>query len=335
MDPRQLSPEQRLTLSLGDSDVTSDVVVLRRSEVGQGKGLLLSAVSFASLIAQGAVDVRPMEVPTAAAVGLELQEVPMHRGLIVASHAGERVEGRSLQGRATTSTTLQDGSLVILLEEDDVYVATTTSGTIAFGIDNGQLVVTGESLGVAPLAELAGDPAWVALATEDWLKETVDSHLARRTTWGNVSAAALLSRVSGISADPDVVDERVAQPRRWARSWSVEERRTVEDLAVARVDRLMAELDSLEEALHQGQLDHASVDRVEALCLERATLQGVATLLWEANGLGRLPDALAALDERGEEVAPLFPIIDEASDLLQAAAAMDHDAWWTQPLLGS
>jgi hypothetical protein len=334
MDPRQLSPQQRLTLSLGDIDVTADVVVLRRSEVGQGKGLL-SAVGFASLIGQGAVDVRPMEAPTAAAVDLELQEVPTHGGIIVASRTGERVEGRSLQGRTAQSTALEDGSLVILLEEDDVYVATTASGTIAFGIDNGELIVTVESLGVPPLAELAGDTAWVTLAREDWLKETVDSHLARGTTWGNISAGALLSRVSGMSSDPDVVDERVAQPRRWARSWSMEERRTVEDLAVARVDRLMAELDNLEEALHQGPLDHALVDRIEALCLERETLQGVATLLWEASTLGRLPDALAALDEQGEDVAPLFPIIDEPSELLRAAAALAPDAWWTQPLLGS
>ena len=334
MDPRHLSPEQRRVLDLDAPDATADVVRLPSDQTAHGKSTL-TVLALVQLLGQGEVDARTLESPSAAAAGFEVQHLPAHRGLVIVSTAGHDVKVRSLNGVGERAARLADGSAVVQLADDDVYVATAPNGGITFGVTEGALVVVSSSLGVEGIVRLHGDRGWIALAAEDWLKDVVDAHLTRETTWGSVTAAALLSRISAISADPERVDERVAQPRRWARSWSAAEQRSVTDLAVARVDRLLSDLERLERSLSEDALNDEIVDVVEDVCTQREVLQGVAALLWEAGALGRLPDALAVLDERGDAIAALLPVIADPSDLLEAAAALDADAWWTRPLVGA
>lgn len=185
---------------------------------------------------------------------------------------------------------------------------------------------------IEELANIEIPERLLALAGEGWLGEAVEGYLARNTTWGNVCAIALLARGAIVDTDPAVVDDRIAVPLRTARTWSPEQRRTVHDLAIARVVHVLEELHELIDNAVVEEVDEPALARIDRVCRAREELAAVNSLLVEAGSADRLTAALAMLDERGEDVAAGFPLLDadDVDDVVAAGATLTPDEWWTR-----
>jgi hypothetical protein len=337
MDPRHLDPEQ-LRVLVDGSLGAPDVVTLSPSQAAEGSAAL-KLVAIVAAITSG--DFRVAEAVKARAfndAGVMLEHLPDQRAFMTTSLVdGGHIAVRSRQ--STETHVLDNGSVVVPVREDDVYVVDGPSGSVVFGVDRGMLVVVAPANVVDPLVDVAAEAGLHALAGQGWLGDAVAGYLARGTTWGNVCAMAVLGRGALVDSDPAVVDERIAAPLRAARAWSQQQRRTVHDLAIARVAHVVEELDELNDALEQAagaDVDDDLLARTDRICRAREELAAVHLMLIEAGAADRLPTALAMLDERGEEVAAGFPLVDkdDADDVVAAGAALTPDEWWTRHITG-
>ena len=127
--------------------------------------------------------------------------------------------------------------------------------------------------------------------------------------------------LQGQAQDPGV------HVRRWARSLLPEELDTLQDLALAVVDRVSGLLDHLEASMAPSE-DWWRL-ALHDLCVERDDLESVAFLLAEARRADRLQPALRGLDEAATRFAASIPLVIEVDDeQLRRARLGDPFAWW-------
>jgi hypothetical protein len=341
MHPSRLSPEQLQRLAI-HVVAGGDRHTLQAAAVAEGKTIQTLAAIASLIMSNGIHRVDPVEDDATRAAGLTVELIPDYRAVLVTPRDGP-LTLRSLKQAETH--TLPDGGVLVRLDTDDVYVADGDRGLLAFGVEGGTLETRradnpGAALAdvagaVEPLADIAPIAGLREALTDDAQRDIFDQYIERASTWGNVCAGAVVGRHSLLDADPDVVDLRVALPRRQARAWSPAQRRTVHDLALASVARLFEQLDELAEDLttrEADDLDEEALDRIDAVCRAREELEAVAALLAEAQASDRLPRALDLLDERGEQVAAGFPLLheDDVDDVVVAGARLGSDRWWTR-----
>jgi hypothetical protein len=341
MYPSRLSPEQLQRLAIhvvGGGDRHT----LQAGAVAEGKTIQTLAAIASLIMSNGIHRVDPVEDDATRAAGLTIEHLSDHGAVLITPDDGE-VTLRSLQG--AEAHTLPGGGVLMRVATDDCYVAAGERGAVAFGVANGVIetlrvegsegVSVDGAAAVEALAEIAPIAGLREALTDDAQRDVFDRYIERVSTWGNVCAGAVVGRYALLDADPDVVDLRVALPRRQARAWSPAQRRTVHDLALASVARLFEQLDELAEDLttrEADDLDDEALDRIDAVCRAREELEAVAALLAEAQASDRLPRALDLLDERGEQVAAGFPLLheDDVDDVVAAGLRLGSDRWWTR-----
>lgn len=176
-------------------------------------------------------------------------------------------------------------------------------------------------MSVAPLASIPAVTFAGDVLTPDQ-RAVFDRYVARETTWGNVLAGAVVSRMAiETTTDPTVVVPAVAVPRLAAKAWTDAEKDTVHDLAIARVQQVF---DMIEDSLGP---------RIEAICLAREELEAVASLLAAAGALGRLRGVLSLLDEAGLNLSFTFQRVngrDTDAALASGARLLGSSRWWTR-----
>lgn len=187
---------------------------------------------------------------------------------------------------------------------------------------------------------------WCADAHADpWLTSLVEQKLAQDDPWQTAAAAAVFDRFYEFSDTAEArtamqkllagqVVERLAWPSQWVRQLSADERRTIEELAVAEVGLLLGGLEVLEGRLSPDD----STWRGELLDLlhERDDLEAVAVLLSEASAGQRLTSVLPPLDEAGQSFLAALPWRPHFDDeRLQRVLMRDPAAWWAVPAAGA
>lgn len=193
---------------------------------------------------------------------------------------------------------------------------------------------------VEPLAEIGSDLAtWCTACDDAWLVDQVRARVLD-DPWEHAVAVGLYARslepqsgerirqvVERLSAGE--VDEDFARASRWARALGPEQRRSIEDLALAEVDRLHARITDLAETM---DLDDPSWrEDLAELCRARDDLQGVRLLLIEAGAGRRIGASLPHLDAEGKLLLWSLPrVIAVEDEQLRRAAAAEPAAWWTR-----
>ena len=334
MDLRHLTPEQRLALGLAASPGDLELLVPPEGQTAQGAGFISTVVLAAQLL-QGALDVAPLPSKVAASVGIDVSSIAGHSALVLQTPDGSALEARWQSGSSDPLAPLGVDGVVALLNDGDVLVARTSAGVFVVTSAEGRLTVEANPVAqIERLTQLRAPADWLTVSMEPWLRDRLAALVHDDATWSAVAAGGLLTRMAAIDARTDVIVDGVARPRRWAQAWTPADQRTVQDLAIGRVDEGLRLATRLETRLDEDPLADDVLDDVERLCLLRDDLQGVRALLWEAGDLGRLPAALAVLDRHGERIALNMPVLADPDTQLRKAARLERDAWWTLPVRG-
>ena len=187
---------------------------------------------------------------------------------------------------------------------------------------------------VVPSLEALNLPANLleGLAGSAWLSNTIHARLNQCDPWQNVVAAGLVARYGGETSSlmekfmRAEVDETIARPRRWARSWSDDEARSVVLLSQAEVEMI---LDLMVWGVEQDEEPSVLAE----LCQRRDALDCVRTLLVERGKAEAIEDILAVLDEAGRDLVLSLPVVELRDPWLEAARGLalptSHDCWWT------
>lgn len=265
---------------------------------------------------------------------------------------------RSLPVLVRTRSRAPDGWVISPDDPGTVFVDLDRSGAVAvLRVDRTGVAVraAGEEYSICdiaptttvePLAEVAPPIAeWLRDVPDDtWLHQEVAEKLERRDSWQLSTAAGLLARLylpSTPSAREAMVrdwrDGRRAGPnvavRSWARTLGDEELATLDDLALAAVDRIVASIEDLEDTMAPSESWWR--EALYDTCRERDDLESMLFLLAETGWGRRALVAAEALDAVAEAFARSIPVALEMDDerFRRVREACPH-AWWATIGLG-
>jgi hypothetical protein len=307
----------------------------------------VAAWSFAAMLAAKFINVPLTSVvhPVLGGVKLDVSQSPS-RVVKVSAPFGSPFEIRALKG------VLQEGKSIYTPPEDTgtayVDVAEVPVLLIRTGPAGIALSASGTNLELAELVkplELV-QPAhleppvmeWVAGSNDSWLRDEVAAKVGAHNSWSRVVAAGMVARLTGPSSSEEArewvrrfttgeVDEKLAAPRRWARSLRSHESRTVEELALAEVDGLHSDVEAFVVAVDSGAEGWEEMWR--DLCGRRDDLECVLLLLDESGQSARLRGALASLDRDGDLARLTIPAQTEVADeRMWRASRKTPGSWW-------
>lgn len=186
--------------------------------------------------------------------------------------------------------------------------------------------------GVLPRASEVVDVTWIA----PWLLERVRHFEAFQGPYEAIAAlghvarfAMATARARGSALEPLVYGQApspAAQVAEIARSLSEGLRERAYEIALDRADRILDDLDVLEELVLEGD-EHARF-AAESIRLERNALDSVALVL-RAAGDKRLDEVLEALDDRAWARIGIMDAAGPAeSEELAQAAIESREIWW-------
>lgn len=309
--------------------------------MGYRQPAVAEAISPAQALALAPHELIPQAMAAADTVGLRIgspHDAP--HILVVASADGRPVRVRQAR-EAAASAEPQDPSRVALdIRAAGAATVTRTDGLgVAIKWQDRSIAVIAfveNFRPVDPVVPPLPDPpveAWAEAFADAWLRDFVRARVDA-SPWSRLAVAGVLARLAEPAAGAAVeallagkVDERIAAPRRWARSWTAEERAGVAAHARAAIDDLHEDLDAVTAALAPGDEDWRA--DVLALLQDRDELEGVVLLLREAGAADAVEPMLAALDERGRRFVSATPgwrpLRDEQ---LRRAALGDPESWW-------
>lgn len=334
--------------------LVADEVVLGEAErldwpsepVGEAKGLA-AAISLGALLLGQGPDTLPAPSGALEKVGVTLRTAAGSPHVV------------KLASPAT------DVALVVRLTEDDpeamarpeghgdvVAIDTRRSGPFLLAVAGHQVLCVPDPhglivrhvvrpLAIAPLTAITAPVLdWLAASRDEWLTGHARQLVEADDSWSRCVAAGLCARLVEPASPADArlrveamlrgeVDATLAQPRVWVRSLQAPALDTMEQLALAQVDRLTVWLDRAEAAAEREDEDW--VDEWLGLCKAREELEGVAVLLAEAGRAERLRAALDRLDGAARVTRLGLAHADLPRDpLLVRAWDRDADAWWAQ-----
>ncbi len=235
----------------------------------------------------------------------------------------------------------EPGVLLLDLRRLDIAaVFGPTGGLVVRVSDSGvQIAHVSAPLTIESLAPIeAPVEQWAQAAGDAWVSEQVAAQLSYRSTWSTGVAAGMVARLvepaSGAGARAALqkllrgeVDPAVAAPRQWARQLTDAEVRTLNDLALAKVDVLHREIDALADDVHEDRPHWR--ERWRRLCHHRDDVENVRVLLHEAGRAEVLNEALLDLDRAGESLRLSVPWTDDLADeRARRVASADPLAWW-------
>jgi len=193
---------------------------------------------------------------------------------------------------------------------------------------------------VVPSLEALDLPANLleGLAENAWLLKECQARIAQRDPWQNAVVAGLVARYGGDASSlverfmRGEADETTARPRRWARTWSEDQVKTVVWLFQAEVQMM---LDLMTWGAEENE---ESASLLAELCQRRDALDCVRTLLVERKRVQAIENILAVLDGAGRDIVNSLPVVVELHGAwLEAARGLTLDtsgSWWTA-LVGS
>jgi hypothetical protein len=199
--------------------------------------------------------------------------------------------------------------------------------------------VTGPSLRVKPLSEIRAPLAvWCREVRDSWLIGQLEKAAGSEDSWSHCVAAGMYARLvepaNAAEAERDVerllsgrAVDRMAEPRRWARTLSAEQRATLEDLALAEIDHLDTLLGHIEDEATPEEEEWRE-DLLE-LCRRRDDLEGILLVLAETGAGQRLARACGGFDRRAEIFSASIPArVSFQDEKLRRAWLGSPEAWW-------
>jgi hypothetical protein len=124
------------------------------------------------------------------------------------------------------------------------------------------------------------------------------------------------------------VDEDLARPRRWARSLSAEQVRTIEDLGFSVIERLQGEIEDLGRSVDES--DPRWRAAFMRICRERDDLAGIQLVLVDAGTAEDFSSALSNLDEQAGRLAGRLGTTKIPDVRLRRVALAEPGAWWAE-----
>lgn len=179
---------------------------------------------------------------------------------------------------------------------------------------------------------------WIAECDDEWVSKQLGRCSRAGGSWQNAIGAGLFARLSNPPADAArLVKQLLENPssvplppaRPWARALAGEEVATLEDLALAAVDRVSAQLDDLEESMAPGEDWWCKA--LHNTCVDRDDLECVRVVLAERGARDRIAPALQDLDWRGRRFMATLPReVSFSDERLWRARLGDPTAWWAE-----
>ena len=190
-----------------------------------------------------------------------------------------------------------------------------------------------------PLAALDAPIAdWCADCDDTWLADAVASRAASQDPWNDAVAVGMYRRLhepssadSAAQAVEDLLAGRVSPqtgpPLAWLDGMTTAQLQTVEDLALAEVDLIHAQIEQLGRDVVPDSEEWRE-DLLEILH-RRDDLEGVRGILFERDRSTRLNAALTALDAIGSRFVGTTPDVAPFDDeRLNRTWLRDASAWW-------
>jgi hypothetical protein len=318
------------------------------SEVSQALGKSdIAVVSFVAMLATKFVGASFAPISHPVLGGLELAALESHGRVVkIVGPAGTMLDIQALEGTlrpgANVYTPPEDpGTAYVDLVEVPALVVRTPAGGVVIG-STGQeieLVDLVRAIELVPLARLNPPVSeWAAECGDSWLMDQIAAKIAGCNSWSRVVAAGMLVRFSQPASAQQArewvqsllagqADKRLSEPLRWVRSLTDHEIASVEALALAEVETLVAECEAFEDAVARSTAgwEHKWRD----LCARRDELEGVLLLLTEVEKSAGLSVALVRLDREGEVLRLAVPAgTDQADEWIQRAARKALGSWW-------
>ncbi|MDP3719501.1 MAG: hypothetical protein Q8T13_17200 [Acidobacteriota bacterium] len=308
-------------------------------------------MSFAAMLAARFVGVPFAPIVHSLLEGVELSITQSPSQVLRVSSLSDRPLGlHALRGILTPGvnayTPEEDaGTVYVDVTKVPGLLIRTSSGYVALAsADEGlELAAIVKPIPLVPLAVL--DPPvlqWAKGITDSWLLDQITAKVASHNTWSRVVAAGMLARLAIPPGSEDarasvqaffggVVDEKLAAPRRWARSLTPHETHSIQEMALAEGDALQSELESFELEVNEHVTDwHRQwLD----LRYRRDDLECVLVLLDESEHGTPLRAAMLELDREGDLVRlSVPPHMQDDDERLRRAALLAIASWWATPL---
>ncbi len=185
--------------------------------------------------------------------------------------------------------------------------------------------------------------SWASDKNDPWLLNDIKDVISREGFYSEVVAAGIVYRfdilyttkeernqlVKNILAGtPSIIHPAVA----WALTWTVEEKKNIEGMAIAWIDLLLDELRLAYDNCNPNNRGWTAI--MECNLRHRDELEGVAMLLNATNGItDRLNTMFEILDEAGNLAIKSLPrCVGKANGYLSRAFLVNPGAWWTFPI---
>jgi hypothetical protein len=327
------------------ASLESEFVARPQAQTGEAAGRdWLASLSLAALlqVPPSTIHFEPVRsaVSEAAGIGLEeAREVPGVYRLTADRDTRLEVVARAESDVASVRSSDDPGVVVWDGRSSPVLRVMVSGRPVAFGSEAHGLRVETPSQALSLDAFASVDaplPAWAATTGDSWLSAELRRANEIGGTWAHVVAAGMAARLTeppetDISENVQallaggVIDE-LARARRWARSLTSDQRRTVEDLALAEADALAVLLDDVDAA---ASVEPNTLGSWLSICHRRDDLAGVLVLLGETGEGARLHAALEDIDRTGRRVRLNMPVSPRARDeRLRRVADRQPYAWW-------
>lgn len=241
---------------------------------------------------------------------------------------------RDVEDPATVYLQLETDQTVKVDSKDGqgLVVMRTIEGFVVADLHPPALQVEGFAEVRAPLED------WARTTGDDWLRRELVTRAMIDDSWEHAVGAGLHARFSrDETVDPAErasrllagrLDSELLHARRWARGWTEFQKTTIEDLAIAAVDRLARRFDELSSE-HFPRESWWQEDLLAA-CIERDDLEGIRVLLRETGAGVSLEVALGVVDVRGSAIVAGLPIVLRISDERLARSVLAPGAWWAE-----
>ncbi len=247
---------------------------------------------------------------------------------------------------------LSDGYSVLVSKREldqPIAIVDEFARGLLLSIENAELFISQLSASTDNLPEiprLSSDiKLWTNKLADAWLVDEINKHLETDNAWHHATAIGMLIRLRDpSSAEREDLLERLrtgtfqsddAPAQDWIRALTEPEYTYLEQATLVRIEDTLFDIEEIltarEQSVpkwYQGALP---------ILQHRDDIESVINLLGFAGRHTRLRNAVAYLDERGQELADcLDPLLVDADDVyedeqLHRASMINPTDWWTQP----